>query len=96
MKLVQHIPNFVDGVDPKDAEFSDLASFNEIEFVKDWIANVQQHDHFEINQMHRDSDIHVLSVNKDNTWWWVLGRVEDPTDEIRKMFPEWHAPGDLD
>lgn len=92
MKIIQHIPDFVEtyGFPPKESTFSDVRSFYEIDFVKDWSNNVEKHDHFELDNA--NGCFYILSVNKDKTWWWVVGKVINPDKEFINSFTSWKMP----
>ena len=69
-KFTQHIPNYCEGFEPEIFEFTDL----------DDLANKLGKD----KSLLVFEDEYILSVSKDDTEWWVLGRVEKKIDGLKK------------
>ena len=72
-KFTKHIPNCVDTSDPEPIEFTDLDDLaTKLNIAKNLLVY---------------SDPHVMEVNEDETWWWVLGSVEHEIEGLR----EWRG-----
>lgn len=85
MRFVQHVPSFVDHVDPTRAEIADLESLLKLPCVAQWTKGMDGH---KFSHWAR-SDECLMAVYGDNTAWWVVGYVT----EIEKLgLPVWNPP----
>jgi hypothetical protein len=73
-KFTKHIPNCVATSKPGPFEFTDLDDLA-TKLGKDKALLVY-------------NDPHVMEVNEDESWWWVLGRVDHKIEGLR----EWKGP----
>jgi hypothetical protein len=73
-KFTQHIPNFCDGFTPERFEFTDL---------DDLCAKLNKPK----SSLVYDAP-HVLSINKEETKWYVLGRLKEKVEGLKK----WDGP----
>lgn len=71
--FTKHIPNCVETSKPKPFEFTDL----------DDLATKLDKD----KSLLVYNEPHVMEVNEDETWWWVLGSVEHEVEGLR----EWRG-----
>jgi hypothetical protein len=69
-KFTQHIPNFCDGFEPDVFEFTDL---------QDLCKKLNMKESSLVY-----SEKNILEVNENETYWWVLGKVENKVDGLRK------------
>lgn len=69
-RAIQHIPNFVDGTEPKIAEFDSVEDLLEVDWVKSYLE-WEEADMF-VQTRERDC---LMVANKDHTWWWVVAHV---------------------
>lgn len=90
MHIKQHIPNFVDGVDPEHADFSTLEELLAIPFVHQWTRHPVRDE--------PDKGFHRFSIsprgnNPDSDW----KRADGYTDALlmceRKAGFEWWVVG---
>lgn len=74
-KIVQHIPAFVDGVDPQSATFSSLDELREVPFVRRFM---EAPDFFRLSQ----DDPYLIAESFEGRHWWVIGRLAQPCDDL--------------
>lgn len=78
-RIIRHIPNFAyDGQVRETLAFETVGELLGIEWVKDF--------HKE-DCSYMVSGSNLLTVKNDNTWWWVIGKLEKPVD-----LPAWGGP----
>ena len=78
-RIVEHIPNFASGFDPRCVSFDTLEELMEISWVKSWK---------EAPQFHRYSaDSYLMVEREDGHWWWAIGRLRHPVEGL----PKWEA-----
>ncbi len=78
-RIVEHIPNFASGFDPRCIGFDTLEELMEISWVKSWK---------EAPQFHRFSaDTYLMIEREDGYWWWALGKLRHPVEGL----PKWEA-----
>ena len=106
MKIKQHIPNACSGLEPAEAEFSNLEELLEIPFVKKFSMNPMPnmgHEPFElfkkysISIYHDTCDLFMAEYIKDEKLhWdighWVVGYLSKDCADILKL-PIW-SPDD--
>ena len=78
-QIIQHIPNYFDGFTPEIVEFETVDELLDIPFVK---HHVREGYSFQM------SDLHLMTVKDDGSWWWVIGRVKFPD---RIDLPTWET-----
>lgn len=87
MQFRQHIPGFVSGFEPAEAEASDLKALLEVPAVKQWNdGNLRRFSH-----IHRDEDnADTLMAEMKDGKWWVVGFVS-PAGALADL-PLWVKP----
>jgi hypothetical protein len=81
-KLTQHIPNFAyNGQEIKSWDFNSVEELLNLEYVKSF----SEEGH---SIMISGKNI-LMTVKDDNSWWWVIGRLEEPVD-----LPVWRGAND--
>lgn len=77
-RIVEHIPNFASGFEPRCVGFDTLEELMEIPWVKSWK---------EAPQFHRYSaDSYLMVEREDGYWWWAIGKLRNPVG-----LPKWEA-----
>jgi hypothetical protein len=83
----QHIPAFVDGVDPQTAVFVDREGLLEIPWVKAWAGDPGFH-RYSLAQ-HRPM---LMAEFEEGLRWHVIGFIKATPSELRALaLPEWGA-----
>lgn len=81
-KFKQHVPNFIDGVDPVTYEFSTTAELLAKPRLAEWAA-APKFSHFAM------SDKSLVAILDDGFEWWVCGFISDPS---AMDLPKWEGP----
>lgn len=78
MKFHQHIPTFVEGVEPKTVEFSSVEELvvkvKELGYLGEKCPVLMRHEDY------------LMEVSEDNTYGWVIGQVDGVLD-----LPVWES-----
>lgn len=95
MRVRQHIPSFVDGVEPVKTYVFTAAELERLEFIHRWTEQQMFHRfavHRHYYQRH-DEDLHLMLAEFDHGHkWWVIAYLEgDDSLEILSKYPEWEA-----
>lgn len=86
MKIIQHVPTFVE-CEPKKGEFSTLEELLNIDFVK-YFSTEKDFYRFSVSNLKVS---HLLMAEQENGLrWWVVGNLID-AEEIISQLPEWEA-----
>ena len=74
--IIQHIPPFVDGVEPEHASFDGLEELLVIDWVKRWKSK----PHRNSGEFHQFSlsGSHLMVELEDGAVWYVIGHVRRP------------------
>ena len=78
IKFKEHIPNFVDGIEPKTFEFETIEEL--LEHNKEWVEDKKL-----VFAQSEDNDLMVSSTVE--RWWWVLGYVDGV--DLSKHLPKY-------
>jgi hypothetical protein len=78
-QIIQHIPNYCSGFTPEVAEFETVDELLNIPFVK---------HHEKEGHSFQMSDLNLMIVKDDESWWWVVGTVKFPD---RVDLPKWET-----
>lgn len=81
MKVRQHIPNFVSGVDPAQCEAANLAELRALPFVASWETEPDF-------KRWEESDGHLMAIVGEK--YWVAAYLENPA---LYGLPKWVWPG---
>jgi hypothetical protein len=76
--IIQHIPGFVGGVEPKEAYFTTTAELLEIPWVKTHLENRNNGFMDFIFYRFSKSGDNLMVEKNDGNWWWVIGRLRYP------------------
>ena len=78
-QIIQHIPNYFTGFTPEVAEFETVDELLNIPFVK---------HHEKEGHSFQMSDLNLMIVKDDESWWCVVGTVKFPD---RVDLPKWET-----
>ena len=76
IKLIEHVPNFVDGYDPRIENFESVLDMLSSDWLKEW--TMEKLDGYPFRRFTRsDEDLLAEFGTVSHTKaWWVIGRVE--------------------
>lgn len=81
MEFKEHIPSFIDNIEPKTHVFNSLDGLLAIPFVKKFSDNTD-FSHYAVS----DHKLMAIYKNNNGVSWWVLGYLSDQVD-----LPVWNA-----
>jgi len=82
MRLLQHVPTFVDGVEPKIASGT-LAEILASPWVADWLTSC-----VEAQFMRSKTTLMVDGWRDGKRWWWVVGYFDEPPTGLPNWSPD--------
>lgn len=93
IRIVEHIPNYADGLTPRRAEGDTTADVLAAPWVAKWthplINGSRVFHRFSVSA--EDGETPLLMVEFDQgRWWWVVARVTEGTLDL----PRWEAVRD--
>jgi hypothetical protein len=87
LTITQHVPNFVDGVEPKHAEFNCVEELLVIPWVDSWKQDsdkLRPFHRFSVERNYRGESTLMIERNCGR-WWWVIGFIRGGDVDL----PEW-------
>lgn len=78
-EIRQHVPGFVDGVEPNVVAFDTLEQLLAIPFVKRWT------DSERFYRLSVNDEVYLIAEFNGGREWWVVGYLRDPVP----FLPEW-------
>lgn len=93
MRVRQHVPSFVDGVDPEKTYVFSPEELERLEFVRRW-KDQQMFYRFAIHRHYYQSsgeDTHLMLAEFDHgKQWWVVAYLRGPDSlKILAKYPDW-------
>lgn len=87
MKIRQHIPNFVSGIEPETAEFTNLVELLSIPFVARF-RDDYSFEHYAVSTHEPSDDWLLMAVYDAGHRWWVVGYMDGlPPEEMIQWRP---------
>ena len=80
--IKQHIPNFIDGVDPKNATLQSVADLDIIDWIRSWKESAGFH---RFSQSADYGRYLLMAEYSGGAEWWVVGYL----DQNIPGLPEW-------
>lgn len=83
MEIKQHVPNFVDGIEPRHAFFKTIEELLAIPWVNAWADDGYKGLPFWRFSQSKYGDQYLLMAewkNENDHRWWVIGYMTEPTD----------------
>ena len=95
MRVRQHIPSFVDGVEPAKTYVFNAEALEKLEFIHRW-SEQQMFYRFAVHRNYFD-DMHLMLAEFDGgKHWWVIAYLKgDDSLKILAKYPEWENPKSL-
>lgn len=88
MKIRQHIPGFVTGVEPDEADVETLAELLALPWVKQYETRVFKASfHRWSAAFNSGADYHLMAEYNGGTAWWVVAYMEGGDPGL----PKWQA-----
>ena len=89
MEIRQHIPAFVDGIDPGRARFASRAELLAIPWVESWARDPGFH-RFSLSVYNQETTL-LMAESEDGAKWHVVGYLDAPDAHMLDL-PKWVHP----
>ena len=86
-EIIQHIPNFTHGVEPKTATFKTIKELLEIEWVKSWSKDLGFY--FFSWDYYANVKLLLAEFLKGEQWWVVGKIINDEEKIVEKGLHKW-------
>lgn len=97
MRVRQHVPSFVDGVEPRKTYVFNTEDLEQLEFIRHW-SQQQMFYRFSVHRNYYDPEFdgkgtHLMLAEFDHgKHWWVIAYLRgDDSLEILAKYPEWES-----
>ena len=90
MQVHQHIPSFVDGITPIEAEVNTLAELEALEFVERWKKRATFH-RLSIHWDYADHTHLLMAEFEEGRRWWVVAKLIGEDAQMCAPLPGWEA-----
>lgn len=87
MKVRQHIPGFVTGVEPEECDVNSMQELMELPWVDHWEVDINPRTKFyrwSVDRSSRDRSLLMAEYSRNDRQWWVVAYLPALAD-----LPDW-------